>query len=171
MEPDAAPVRQSIASLCKLCMQSFKQLGELLGSSGYKFADQLSQATLEEELGRFRVWVGNSGVHQSGRISLDHRLLVHTKFAQLLWDLKKALDEGNDMQFVTKDICSRYVAFGIIVNGGELEPPNTQQPDSDTASSSGSSPSSLDGLPGDSDDGRRRRIPRPSDASSSFGQA
>ena len=111
MEPDAAPVQQSIASLCKLCMQSFKQLGELLGSSGYKFADQLSQATLEEELGRFRVWVGNSGVHQSGRISLDHRLLVHTKFAQLLWDLKKALDEGNDMQFVTKDICLRYVSF------------------------------------------------------------
>ena len=115
MEPDAALIRQSIASLCKLCIQSFNQLRELLGSSEYKFADQLSQATLEDELGRFRVWVGNSGAHQSGRVSLDHRLReashVHTKLVQLLWDLKKALDEGEDMQFVTKDICSRYVSF------------------------------------------------------------
>ena len=115
MESGAAPVRQSIASLCKLCIQSFNRLGKLLGSSDYKFADKLSEAALKDELGRFRVWVGNSGAHQSGRVSLDHRLReashVHTKLAQLLWDLKKALDEGNDIKFVTKDICLRYISF------------------------------------------------------------
>ena len=101
MESDVAPVRQSIASLCELCIQSFNRLGELLGSSDYKFADKLSEAALEDELGRFRVWVGNSGAHQRSRVSLDHRLReashVHATLAQLLWDLKKALDEGNDM--------------------------------------------------------------------------
>ncbi|KAF8249169.1 hypothetical protein K440DRAFT_660426 [Wilcoxina mikolae CBS 423.85] len=158
MESDAAPVRQSIASLCNLCIQSFNQLSKLLSSSDYKFADQLSQAALEDELGRFRVWVGNSGAHRSGRVSLDHRLReashVHAKLAELLWDLKKALDEGeDDMQFLVKIFAYDIQAFEIIVNGGELEPPNTQKLDSDTASSSsGSSASSLNEFSGDSDE-------------------
>ena len=52
MEPDAALVRQSIASLCKLCIQLFNQLRELLGSLDYKFADHCrklhSKTSLED---------------------------------------------------------------------------------------------------------------------------
>lgn len=88
----------SIASLYGVCVSSFNQLFNLLQEPDCDFLGQLSETDLEEELGRFRVWAGNSGAHQNGRVSLDHKLReahnVHQTVRDLLGDLDDALKEG-----------------------------------------------------------------------------
>jgi hypothetical protein len=88
----------SIASLYDVCVNSFNQLFDLLQEPDCDFLSQLSATALEEELGRFRVWAGNSGAHQKGRVSLDHKLReasrVHKMVRDLLGDLDDALNEG-----------------------------------------------------------------------------
>ena len=100
MEADFAPQRISIVSWYNRCIQSFDQLGTKLLSEDREFFDQttVSQAALQNELGRFKVWAGNSGAHRTGRVSLDYRLRealqVHGKVTDLLSDLNRALGEG-----------------------------------------------------------------------------
>jgi hypothetical protein len=56
------------------------------------------QTTLEEDLGRFRVWANDIGAHRIGRSSLDFRLrdALHLveRILSLLEDLTEALDDG-----------------------------------------------------------------------------
>lgn len=88
----------SIASLYDVCVGSFNQLFNLLQEPNCDFSSQLSKTALEEELGRFRVWAGNSGAHRNGQVSLDHKLReayhVHQTVRDLLGDLDDALKEG-----------------------------------------------------------------------------
>lgn len=91
-----APRIKSIVSCYNLCIQSFDRLAKTLLSQDQGFFDQ--RVALRDELGRFRVWAGNSGAHRTGRVSLDHRLRealhVHGKVTNLLDDLDRALEEG-----------------------------------------------------------------------------
>ncbi|RPB16180.1 hypothetical protein P167DRAFT_353330 [Morchella conica CCBAS932] len=88
----------SIASLYDVCVGSFNQLFNLLQEPNCDFSSQLSKTALEEELGRFRVWAGNSGAHRNGQVSLDHKLReayhVHQTVRDLLGDLDDALKEA-----------------------------------------------------------------------------
>lgn len=88
----------SIASWCGVCTRLFDQLCDLLRAPDSEFSGQISLVALQDELGRFRVWAGNVGAHQSGRTSLDHRLReasqVHKQVTDLLSDLGRALQEG-----------------------------------------------------------------------------
>ena len=67
---------------------------------------------LSTELGRFRVWAGNTGAHRTGRVSLDHRLRevpeIHAEISELLRELELSLVQG--MKNVD------YVAFGLVID-------------------------------------------------------
>jgi len=63
---------------------------------------QRTQVSLREQIGRFKLWAGNSGAHRSGRMSLDYRmreaLHIHSQVVQLLEDMEHALKEGQNSQ-------------------------------------------------------------------------
>lgn len=60
--------------------------------------DQATAQRLLDECGRFRVWAGNVGAHETGRDSLDYRLReashIHLELTELLEELNKDLEEG-----------------------------------------------------------------------------
>lgn len=88
----------SIASLYNLSIRSFDRLCGLLVQSPTEFSSQLTQLTVQDEIGRFRVWAGNVGAHRTGRLSLDHKLReaskIHGKVAELLLEMNSELQEG-----------------------------------------------------------------------------
>ena len=57
------------------------------------------QVSLQEQLGRFKMWAGNAGAHQKRKMSLDYRLReaphLYGQIVSLLEDLESALNEGN----------------------------------------------------------------------------
>lgn len=78
----------SISATVQHCLQKFKSI-----ESGHRHVPGL-----EDEHGRFRIWVGNISAHRSGgRRSLEYRLRdssnLQSMVAALLQDLLKALDE------------------------------------------------------------------------------
>lgn len=87
----------SIRSHYERCIRSFIQLYHFLN---LETADkQLFPASiLSTELGRFRMWAGNTGAHRTGRVSLDHRLRevpdIHEEISELLEELSSNLGEG-----------------------------------------------------------------------------
>lgn len=59
-----------ISILINRCFTEFSSLSKLLADG------EENRSRLDDDLGRFRVWVGNFGAHRkpSDRLSLDHRL-------------------------------------------------------------------------------------------------
>lgn len=88
----------SIASLYNLSIRSLDRLCGLLLQSPTEFSSQLTRLTVEDEIGRFRVWEANVGAHRKGRLSLDHKLReaskIHGKVAELLLEMNSELKEG-----------------------------------------------------------------------------
>ena len=84
----------TIASQYARCESSFDRLSQYLTTS----IDQTITQRLLDEFGRFRVWAGTAGVHQTGRVSLDYHLRgashIHAELTELLGDLNKDLEEG-----------------------------------------------------------------------------
>lgn len=94
------PPNSAIATRCRDCSTLFHQLltaiqGDLLDSPSH---DQITESFVQDELGRFRVWLGNVGAHRSGRISLDYRLReaanMRDSVLELLKDLGDNIREG-----------------------------------------------------------------------------
>ena len=87
MEVSVASIATRVAS----CLESFNTLHLAI-------ADTSLQNKLTECTGRFRVWSGNIGAHQTGKKSLDYRLrgasYVMLTFANLLRDLTALLLDG-----------------------------------------------------------------------------
>lgn len=98
-------MRTAIASCYNACSQGFSHLETLLcsnemASNVVVSPEELQQAraTFIDQLGRFKMWGGNAGAHQTGKASLDYRLRealhVHAQVVSLLEDLEHALEEG-----------------------------------------------------------------------------
>lgn len=86
------PIQASISSHYKRCMHSFANLlrcGKL---------DSSILPSVQDDLGRFRVWAANTGAHRIGRVSLDYRLReashIYAQVAKLLGELYNDLEEG-----------------------------------------------------------------------------
>ncbi len=94
---DAGGVSQlrerEIATRCSACLALTKHLLPLLRAN----SDD-SVPAIQDELGRFRVWVANLAAHRTGRISLDYRLRfadrVRNAIIELLSDLYDVLSRG-----------------------------------------------------------------------------
>lgn len=90
----------TIAARCGACSGSFRKLSSTihLMSSNSHYHEQVSESLVQDELGRFRVWLANLGAHRSGRVSLDYRLREASHMRQsvleLLNDLEENLSDG-----------------------------------------------------------------------------
>lgn len=90
----------TIAARCGACSSSFHELSSTIHgmSSNSHYHEQISESLVQDELGRFRVWLANVGAHRSGRVSLDYRLREASHMRQsvleLLDDLKENLSDG-----------------------------------------------------------------------------
>ena len=94
------PTNSAIATRCGDCSALFHQLSTaiqgILAGSPNRY--QITESFVQDELGRFRVWLGNVAAHRSGRISLDYRLReaanMRDSVLELLTDLGDNIREG-----------------------------------------------------------------------------
>lgn len=93
--PIASLTKTSIASRYERCIYTFSQLYERLESTDHDY-DFLS--SVEDEIGRFRVWAAHAGAHRSGRASLDYRLHeaphVRYRVSELIGEIQEDLENG-----------------------------------------------------------------------------
>ena len=94
------PTNSAIATRCGDCSTLFHQLSTAIQdnlSDSHNLC-QITESFVQDELGRFRVWLGNVGAHRSGRISLDYRLReaanMRDSVLELLTDLGDNIREG-----------------------------------------------------------------------------
>lgn len=103
---------KSIASRYQICVQGFLKLNDALCSTDESAVNvllsesvstkqpQQTQKAMRDELGRFKMWAGNSGAHHkaASKMSLDYRLReslhIHGQVVRLLEDLGSSLDQG-----------------------------------------------------------------------------
>lgn len=97
MDPGTASgsiAKVSLALQYAHCEKSFYKLLQSLE----KLNDQAVVQRLLDEFGRFRVWAGDTGAHQTERGSLDYHLReashIRTELTELLEELNKDLEEG-----------------------------------------------------------------------------
>ncbi|KAF8244931.1 hypothetical protein K440DRAFT_604422, partial [Wilcoxina mikolae CBS 423.85] len=99
MESSTESPKTSIKVLYRKCIESFGNLTQRLNSdnSDHVLSAYIPLPTIQDELGRFRVWAGNVGADRTGRVSLDYRLReasqIHDKVRELLLDLDQKLHE------------------------------------------------------------------------------
>ena len=88
----------TIASCVSASLSSFKLLSHALGNADVQYQDPAVTTALADHSGRFKVWCGNVGAHQTGRSSLDYRLRnsdrVKKIVERLLRHLTRLLSEG-----------------------------------------------------------------------------
>ena len=96
-------IKLAISLWYQTCLQGFLRLDHAFcdGSVTALVAPekrQQTQDTVQEQLGRFKMWAGNAGAHQMGRMSLDYRLReafhMHEQAVELLESLNESLKEG-----------------------------------------------------------------------------
>ena len=79
-------------------VRTFQNLTIALSISDGKWAHAIDEETLQDEIGRFRVWVGNLGALQKGHSSLDYRLrdspVSSTNTLKLLKELETNVNEA-----------------------------------------------------------------------------
>ena len=87
---------QRIAKLCLECQSDYQSLTESLAVLGDK--STLSSIAVQNELGRFRIWVNEIGAMHKEKHSLDFKLrdIEHLRqgIIMLLEDLKESLRIG-----------------------------------------------------------------------------
>ncbi|KAI4941058.1 hypothetical protein J4E86_010558 [Alternaria arbusti] len=78
-------------------VRAFQILTEALNASNGKWSQWIESETLDDEVGRFRVWAGNLGALQKGHSSLDYRLrgspVLFSSALRLLNELEQNLNE------------------------------------------------------------------------------
>ena len=91
-----ASTTTAISVQCNLCSRSFDQLCDVIRdtpadvpSRGY-----ITEPLVHDEIGRFRVWLGNVGAHRLGRVSLDYRLRDALHMRESVLDLLKDQDDN-----------------------------------------------------------------------------
>ena len=110
-------VKSAIASQSDKCSALFHELADTVQNALPDSAnrDQITEAFVQDELGRFRVWLGNVGAHRSGRVSLDYRLREATSLRdsvlELLKDLGDNLQEGRFASHFNSQIAKRTISL------------------------------------------------------------
>jgi hypothetical protein len=78
-------------------VRAFQILTDALDASDGKWSQWIESETLDDEVGRFRVWAGNLGALQKGHSSLDYRLrgspVLFSSALRLLHELEQNLNE------------------------------------------------------------------------------
>lgn len=96
--PTTAALPTTISQLGLDCQRHFITLIDTLRRVTGELESELSTRTVEDELGRFRVWASNIGAMTSGRASMDYRMrnagYLRENVKSLLEDLKQSLGEG-----------------------------------------------------------------------------
>ena len=87
-----APV-PTIVSAYEACIRKATQLGYLLGDPRCSAGHKTLATSFQNEIGRFRVWAGNTGAHRRGRVSLDHKLREALSTQALVRKFLEQLDE------------------------------------------------------------------------------
>ncbi|KAL9116988.1 MAG: hypothetical protein Q9187_006480 [Circinaria calcarea] len=92
-----ADLDTSIATLIPLCLNAFREFATTLVAKDGEDSAAL-QNSLTDQNGRFKVWAGNIGAHQTGKSSLDYRLRdashIRTRVVRFLKDLQEQLNEA-----------------------------------------------------------------------------
>jgi hypothetical protein len=91
----------SIATHVHGCLEAFQTICESLANAELNIKRKLQLGSLSDNLGRFRLWVGNIGAHRKGRSSLDYRLReashIRLRVIELLQNLKAVLQDALDI--------------------------------------------------------------------------
>jgi hypothetical protein len=98
MESIAANVSRCLDAFRILCTALQIRVDTELAKLRVDNVGGISLSGVKDELGRFKVWVGNIGAHRTGRSSLDHRLRdashIRKQVVRLLEDLAESLLDG-----------------------------------------------------------------------------
>ncbi|KAF4996931.1 hypothetical protein FDECE_12254 [Fusarium decemcellulare] len=123
----------AIQALGQKCLQGFENLLSFLKTASPEFLDQIPLSTIENELGRLRIWCGSLGALQTGYASLDYRLrestVMQTNILKLLQQLNTALTESMSMGIPFHLMITLMIdmkAGTAVVSGARL--PFEQQP-------------------------------------------
>ena len=135
--PSTSPSSTSILRATQQCIQFFRR-GLPRSSRGMLSPlDPGSQAILENQMGRFKIWAGNIGVFAAGTASTDYRLRqdqdIRDVMIQMLARLKKHLEQ--------------LISLSSLQEEGSQEDSGSESTDSSTSSS----PSLVISLGSDSD--------------------
>ncbi|KAG9233447.1 hypothetical protein BJ875DRAFT_378597, partial [Amylocarpus encephaloides] len=88
----------SVATHFTSCLDEYEHLISILTLSESPLCSQISLPSVQDELGRFKVWAGNIAAHKTGRSSLDFRLRDATPLRErivgLLRDMMELLQEA-----------------------------------------------------------------------------
>lgn len=80
----------------------FKSLQDTCSEENISDELKVFLTELEDEAARFKIWAGSVGAHQSGAVSLDHRLKeaphLHEQVIYLLTDLSETLQEASQFR-------------------------------------------------------------------------
>jgi len=85
-------MKTPVSACVHSCTDSFKALSGAISSASKTYQNQAVSAALEDHLGRFRVWCGNTGAQQTGNTSLDYRLRESEHAQQGMQRLLRNLD-------------------------------------------------------------------------------
>jgi hypothetical protein len=85
---------QSITHQAHRCIVTFASAISSLQGSDQQTQQELPPTTLEDELGRFHIWSGNTGAHGVGKVSLDHKLREASHIKERVLQLLQSLTEG-----------------------------------------------------------------------------
>ncbi|KAH7092281.1 hypothetical protein FB567DRAFT_435123, partial [Paraphoma chrysanthemicola] len=98
MSLNAPDDQASIATHVRDCLNSFHEACNSLIKASPAIRSKVLPGTIQESLGRFRLWVGNIGAHRRGRSSLDYKLReashIRDRVLELLRNLKSVLQEA-----------------------------------------------------------------------------
>lgn len=95
----------TIAEAVELCSASFSGLYKALESAKSDSRSQISLTCVTDQHGRFNVWAGNIGAHQTGQSSLDYRLRdasqMKEKVTKILGYLSETLRDSKPLSRVS----------------------------------------------------------------------
>ncbi|KAF2267558.1 hypothetical protein CC78DRAFT_576928 [Lojkania enalia] len=95
---DDTPV---IANYVQACFTAFHETCTNLSKADVAIKRKILPYSLDDELGRFRLWCGNIGSHRKGRSSLDFKLReashIKERVIELLKDLDMIVREANEI--------------------------------------------------------------------------
>lgn len=106
------------------CLEAFGALRTHLQAAKPELAAQVSDADIEDEFGRFRLWAANIGALSRGHSSLDYRLrdapVVLEGASKLLSELQKELYESMCPLLYLVAILSNLKTVCLVLSGARL---------------------------------------------------
>lgn len=105
----------SIATISRTCLQRFASLLASLERCEPVYREYMQSDAIKNELGRFRIWIGNLGALQEGRSSLDFRLresvVMRTNVLKLIDQLRETLERSKRARFLFAKSSTQLISF------------------------------------------------------------